>query len=133
MYGALDVSTSGLTAQRIRLDVISANIANKDSIIRDGVYEPYRRRSVTFATGDPARGLADGVHVESIEVDQSDLTPKYMPDSPYADDRGYVFYPNVHLPVEQMNAMQAMRSYEANVTAAEATKSMINIALQMMA
>ena len=133
MYGALDISTSGLTAQRLRLDVISANIANKDSIIQDGVYEPYRRRSVTFAVGDPEQGRADGVHVSSIDVDDGPLRPVFQPDSPYADDAGYVHYPDISLPIEQMNAMQAMRSYEANVSAAEATKSMINIALQMMA
>ena len=133
MYGVLDVSTSALIAQRTRLDVISANLANKDTLLNAaGEYEPYRRRAVIFATGDPARGSAEGVHVARIEVDLGPLQPKYEPGSPFADADGYVGYPNVHSVIEQMNAMEAARSYEANITAIEATKSMFSVALQIL-
>ncbi len=133
MYGLLDVSTSALVAQRTRLNVIAANIANKDTILNaDGLYEPYRRRSVVFAPGDPARGAARGVHVASIEIDAGPLMPKYEPGSPFADANGYVRYPNVNSVVEQMNALEATRAYEANITAIEATKSMISVALQII-
>ena len=134
MYGSLDISTSGLIAQRTRMDVISANVANKSSIFNaDGEYEPYRRRTVLFGTGDPDRGSKMGVHIAEIELDQSPLMKKYQPGSPYADDNGYVLYPNVNSVTETMNAMEAARSYEANITAIEATKAMMSAALRIIA
>ena len=134
MYGALDISTSALVAQRIRLDVIAANIANQRTILNEnGQYEPYRRRMVVFAEGDPARGQAQGVHVASIEIDDSALNQSYEPGSPFADADGYVSYPNVNSVIETMNAMDAARAYEANITAIEATKSMLSVALQIIA
>lgn len=133
MYGALDISTSALVAHRTRLDVISSNIANKDTILNaDGEYEPFRRRIAMLAAGDPARGESSGVHVAEIQLDQGDLMMKYEPGSPYANADGYVGYPNINAVVEQMNAMEAARSYEANIAAIEATKSMMSVALQMM-
>lgn len=134
MYGALDVSASALIAQRTRLNVITANIANSKAILNpDGEYEPYRRRIAVFAAGDPARGSDQGVHVASIMIDRSPLRPVHEPGSPYADADGYVFYPNVNPVIEVMNAMEASRAYEANITAVEATKSMFSVALQILA
>ncbi len=134
MYGALDISTSALVAQRTRLDVVTANLANSKSLLNaDGDYEPYRRRFAVFAPGDPASGSAAGVHVAAIEIDRGPLRPVHEPDSPYADADGYVYYPNVDPVIEQMNAMEAARSYEANITAIEATKSMFSVALEILA
>ncbi len=134
MYGSLDISTSALIAQRTRMDVISANVANKTSLFNEaGEYEPYRRRTVLLGTGDPDSGSKMGVHIAAIEFDQSDLLKKYQPSSPYADDDGYVLYPNVNTVIETMNAMEASRSYEANITAIEATKSMMSAALRIIA
>ena len=134
MYGALDISTSGLVAQRTRLNVITANIANAKSITNDaGEYAPYRRRFPIFAPGDPARGSEQGVHVASIQTDTSPLRPVLEPGSPFADADGYVYYPNVNPVFEQMNAMEAQRAYEANITAVEATKSMFSVALRLLA
>lgn len=134
MYGSLDISTSALIANRVRLDVISANIAGKDALLNaDGQYEPFRRRVTMLAAGDPARGSEEGVHVASIEVDPSPLRMVYEPSSPYANADGYVGYPNVNIVIEQMNAMEAARSYEANIAVVEATKSMMSVALQMLA
>ena len=134
MYGALDISTSGMIAQRTRLNIIAANIANARTILNaDGEYDPYHRRFAVLATGDGESGSAEGVHVQSIEIDQSQLAMRYEPDSPYADADGYVGYPNVNSVVEQMNAMEALRSYEANIAAVEATKSMISTALHLIA
>ena len=134
MYGALDISTSALVAQRTRLNVITANLANSKSILNaDDEYDPYRRRFAVFAPGDPARGSANGVHVASIEIDRGPLRPVLEPGSPFADADGYVYYPNVDPVIEQMNAMEAQRAYEANITAIEATKSMFSVALQMIA
>jgi len=134
MYGTLDVSTSGLIAQRTRLEVISANIANASTIVgADGGYEPYRRRAVEFGAGDPTSGSPLGVHVSSIEEVDGPLQMKYEPDSPWANADGYVGYPNVDPVTEQMNAMEALRAYEANIAVVEATKSMMSVALQMLA
>ena len=133
MYGSLDISTSALVAHRTRLDVISANIANKDTILNaDGEYEPFRRRIAMLAAGDPSRANGGGVHVAEIQLDDSELMMKYEPGSPFANADGYVGYPNINPIVEQMNAMEASRSYEANIAAIEATKSMMSVALQMM-
>ncbi len=134
MYGLLDISTSALVAQRTRLTVVAANVANSRSILNAaGEYEPYRRRFVVFAAGDPSRGTTDGVHVAEIGIDQGPLRPVFEPGSPFADEDGYVYYPNVDPVIEQMNAMEATRAYEANITAIEATKSMLSIALQILA
>ncbi len=134
MYGSLDISTSALVAQRTRLNVVAANVANSRSILNsEGEYEPYRRRFAVFAAGDPSRGTAAGVHVAEIGIDQGALRPVLEPGSPYADADGYVYYPNIDPVVEQMNAMEATRAYEANITALEATKSMFSIALQIIA
>ena len=134
MYGILDISTSALVAQRTRLNVISANIANSRSLLNaEGEYDPYRRRFTLFEAGDPSAGSAQGVHVSSIEQDDGPLIPKYEPDSPFADDMGYVMYPNVNSVIESMNAMEASRAYEANISAIEVTKSMMSVALQIIA
>ena len=134
MYGSLDISTSGLIAQRTRLTVASANLMNARTILNaDGEYEPYRRRSVILAAGDPETNTPDGVHVGAIEIDEGPLRREHDPGSPFADASGYVEYPNISPVIEQMNSMEALRSYEANIAAVEATKSMMSVALEMLA
>ncbi len=142
MYGSLDISTSGMTAQRARMAAIAANIANRSTILDDhGNVNPYRARKVHFAPGDPSasspEGKALGVHVESIEIDQGEFNYRWDPTSPYAikkgDKQGYVPEPNINPVVEQLNAMEAARAYEANVVAAETTKQMIAQALRLLA
>lgn len=133
MFGMLDTSVSGLVAQRTRMEVISANIANQNSIVdADGNYAPFRRRFALFAAGDPAGGNGGGVHVESIELDQSEFKRKFEPDSPFADSDGYVNYPNIDPAMEMVNALEASRAYEANITTAEATKSMMQSSLRLL-
>lgn len=134
MFTSLDTSTSALVANRLRMDVIADNIANADSILgADGQYAPYQRRFAVFAPGDPSTGSAQGVHVQGIGLDDAPLQMRFEPDSPWANKDGYVGYPNVSIVIEQMNAMEAARSYEANISAIEATKSMLTISLQMLA
>lgn len=134
MFGSLDISTSALIAHRTRLDTISANIANARSIVNaeTGAYEPYQRRIATLSPGDPSSGTEQGVHVGEIALDPSPPRLEYDPFSPFANEQGYVGYPNINVVIEQMNAMEAARSYEANIAAAEATKSMMSVALQML-
>lgn len=134
MYGALDISTSALVAHRTRLNVIAANIANQKTVLNENdEYAPYRRRYVVLGQGDPAHGQTEGVHVASIEIDDSPLNRRYEPGSPFADAEGYVLYPNVNPVIETMDAMLAVRAYEANITAIEATKSMMSVALRLIA
>lgn len=139
MYGSLDISTSGMIAQRTRLEVIAANIANKDTLLNaKGQYEPYLRREIMFAPGDPgasderARGL--GVHVVSIDANPRALEPRFAPGSPYDQDGdGYIMAPSINPILEQVNAMDAVRAYEANVAAAQAQKTMLTQALRLLA
>ena len=134
MFGSLNISTSGLIAARTRMDASSANIAGAGALTNEkGEYAPFRRRIVTIAAGDPATGSSEGVHVSSIEQDSGALLRKYEPDSPFADADGYVGHPNVNVVTEQMNAMEAARSYEANIMTIEASKSMMSLALQILA
>ena len=134
MFGALDISASALVAQRTRLEVVAANLANQFSLTdAKGNYAPYRRRTVTLAAGDPATGKPQGVHVQQILLDQAPFRKVLEPGSPFADPDGYVMYPNVDPANEWVNALEASRAYEANITAAEATKAMIQASLKLLA
>lgn len=134
MFGAMDVSTSALVAQRTRMDVISANLANQDTIYdADGNYSPYRRQIAVFAPGDPSTGSDHGVHVREILYDDAPFRREYMPGHPEADADGYIEKPNVDSTMEMINALEASRAYEANITAADATKAMFQRSLSLLA
>jgi flagellar basal-body rod protein FlgC len=134
MFGSLDISTSALVAQRTRLDVIAANLANRYTTHdAKGNYAPYRRRIAVFAPGDPESGSSSGVHVSEIRLDKSDFRKVLEPGNPDADKNGFVNYPNIDPSIEMISALEASRAYEANITAAEATKSMMNSALRLLA
>src|SRR5437588_12557069 len=116
MFDALDISSSGLSAQRVRLDTIAANIANLNTT-RDasGNPNPYRRRFAVFAPGHPHNPGAPGVHVAAIQQDDAAFRKVHDPSHPDADKEGNVLYPNIDLSVEYVNALEASRAYEANV------------------
>ena len=136
MFGSLDISTSGLVAQRIRLDTIAGNIANAQATRReDGVPGPYKRRMALFSVGDGKGG--PGVHVKKVVEDPSRGNLVYEPSHPDAiqsgPKRGYVEYPNVDYPTEMVNAMTASRAYQANITAMQVTKDMMSSTLRLLA
>ena len=138
MYGSLDISVGGMIAQRTRMAVIQANIANANSLEdAEGNFSPYLRRAAMFSPGDPsartAEGREMGVHIAEIQIDKNALIKKYDPGHPYADKEGYLSVPDINPVVEQINAMEASRAYEANVVAAETTKAMMNAALRLLA
>lgn len=139
MFGALDTATSGLIAQRIRMDTIAGNIANMHALERkDGKPGPYQRRIALFQAGDPKRGRqAPGVHVSGIVEDPSPGPMVWDPQHPLAmpsgEYKGYVRMPNVDISTEMVNAIEAARAYEANVTVVEATKNMISSSLRLLA
>lgn len=140
-FGSLDIGASGLTAQRVRMDIISQNIANVNTTrTEDGT--PYRRKDVLFEerTGSFSDALAaasdklsngQGVRVTNIVEDTSEFKKVYDPGHPDADEDGYVNMPNVDVVTEMVNMISATRSYEANVTSINATKSMAMKALEI--
>ena len=133
MFGVLDVSTSALVANRTRLDAIAANIANVDVPVDPrSKSAPFSGRVVEFASGDPVSGAAGGVHVAQI-TPRNAFRRAYEPWSDKADPQGYVRYPDIDPVVQQANAMLAMRSYDANLAAIDATKSMIDASLRILA
>jgi flagellar basal-body rod protein FlgC len=131
MLRALDISTSGLVAQRTRLDAISANLANMSSL-RDenGDIKPYRARYVVFEPDEQVATKAGAVGVRVSSVETEDIEPNYKwdPDHPLAITegkwKGYVAYPNVDMVSEFVDALVASRAYEANLGVMEVSKSL---------
>jgi len=118
------VSASGLRAQSLRMRIIAENLANADSVAQGPGGDPYRRRVASFrADVDRATGTT-GVEVRSIDGDRSAFARVYQPGSPAADAGGYVSMPNVNPLVEAADMKAAQRSYEANLNAIEAAKTL---------
>ncbi|UOQ47882.1 flagellar basal body rod protein FlgC [Gracilibacillus caseinilyticus] len=147
IFNAINTSGSGLTAQRLRMDTISSNIANADTtratMNENGEYEPYRRKMTVFGskgqsfssvlnqatTGSSSAG--NGVKVSDIVEDDEPFQLVYNPNHPDANEEGYVEIPNVDPLQEMVDMMSATRSYEANVTALNASKTMLMKALEI--
>lgn len=139
---SLNISGSALTAQRLRMDVISNNIANAETT-RTADGQPYRRQEVVFspilsAAASPMGNRAaqtglreEGVQVASIFSDDRPPRMVYDPGHPEANQDGYVAYPNVDVVTEMTDMISATRAYEANVTVLNAAKAMANKALEI--
>lgn len=144
----IDISASGLTAQRLRLDTIANNMANVESTRVKGGNGPYRRQVVIFESRprNPVKGNfatllrnrmtspGGGVRVSeirSLNDDQAPFKRVYEPGHPDADELGYVTYPNVNVVEEMVNMISATRAYEANAKVIEATRAMANRALSI--
>ena len=128
----MTVSATGMTAQRLRLDVIASNIANSDTT-RTPEGTPYRRRISVFSEYLLKSGetRSSGVKVSRIAEDTSPFRVVYDPSHPDADENGYVQLPNVNVLREMIDLINAQRSYDANVSAFNTVKAMINSALQI--
>src|ERR1043166_1189122 len=117
-----NISASGLSAERLRMEVVAANIANAHTT-RSPAGGPYRRQDVVFEAvlgdrlGTRARGAHPllGVQVVGVVDDMSDLPRVYTPGHPDADAEGFVQMPNVSVPIEMVNLLTASRAYEANL------------------
>ncbi|OIU72233.1 flagellar basal body rod protein FlgC [Rossellomorea aquimaris] len=149
IFTSLNTTSSALTAQRLRMDVISSNMANADStrakVNADGEWEPYRRKSVVMepkeagfssflnaAVNKGTQSVGQGVKVSKIKEDNT--TPfkmVYDPEHPDADEEGYVELPNVDPLREMVDLISATRSYEANVTVFNANKSILMKSLEI--
>ena len=126
MFDAFAISGSGMTAERLRMDVIASNLANADST-RGADGQPYRRRMVVLQAGSPSFDqVLSGVKVAGVVEDQSPLRRVYDPSHPDADAQGYVTLPNVNPVTEMVDLITSSRGYEANVTAMNAAKQMFS-------
>ncbi|HIW84112.1 MAG TPA: flagellar basal body rod protein FlgC [Candidatus Dorea gallistercoris] len=140
----LNISGSGMTAQRLRLDVVADNIANMQTTrTEDG--GPYRRKMVVLEAKQPsfqqilenamagqqAYTAGDGVKAVAVIEDQTELTPVYDPTHPDAGEDGYVMMPNIDLVKETADAMAASQAYQANITAFNTTEQMAQSALEI--
>ncbi len=126
------ISVSGMKAQAIRLRTISENMANADTTATTPGGMPYRRQVVTFANVYDSKIGADVVKVGGVVKDMSQLQRKYDPNSPAADNQGYVLKPNVQIPIELMDMKEAERSYEANLNAYSVTKDITSRTLDLL-
>lgn len=146
IFNGFDISASALTAQRLRMDVISSNMAHQDTTraqLVNGEWQPYRRKMVVFESNPnkpfssylksamKSESAGKGVRVSRIIEDQSPFKLVYQPEHPDADENGYVQMPNVDPLQEMVDLLGATRSYEANVTTLNATKSMLMKALEI--
>ena len=140
-FGSMDTSASGMTAQRLRLDVISQNIANANTT-RTEEGGAYKRKGVIFESvnespsfgqvlGSYTGGSNKGVRVAQIVTDETPCPVVYNPTHPDANAEGYVEMPNVNTVDEMVNMISASRSYEANVTAFNAMKAVASKALEI--
>jgi flagellar basal-body rod protein FlgC len=140
MISALDISTSALVAQRIRLDTVSSNLANLTSMSRgaNGDMQPYQARYVLFQTDDELQTKqgAVGVKVASVETESIEPNYRHDPSHPYAikdgPKKGYVAYPNINMTAEMVDALVATRAYEANLGAMELSKNMAQQSLRIL-
>lgn len=151
MFSSFAISGSGLTAEKLRMDLISGNLANM-STTRTPDGGPYQRRTAVFAENlEEARGMrpeqhrppmsrrgADGagesgkgVHVAAIHADQEEPRLEYDPQHPDANDEGYVAYPNIEVAKEITDLITAQRSYESNSTAVNTAKEIYSRALEI--
>lgn len=139
MISALDVSTSALVAQRIRMNTISSNIANMSTMVNEeGENKPYQPRFVIFQTEEAkdGKGMA-GVKVQSVETDTKEPLYRYQPDHPLAATegkwKGYVAYPNINMNEQFVDALEASRAYEANIGVMEISKTIQKQNLSILA
>ncbi|MDH3325584.1 MAG: flagellar basal body rod protein FlgC [Gammaproteobacteria bacterium] len=133
LLGAFDVSGSALSAQSIRLNTTSSNLANAETVSsnRDTTYRarhPVFSAAMDMFNDDPA---TTGVKVEGIVESQSELRMRYEPEHPLANEEGYIFLPNVNAIEEMANMISASRSYQYNVEAMNTTKQLLMATLQL--
>jgi flagellar basal-body rod protein FlgC len=141
LYDALHTSSTGLAAQRLRMNLISANLANVNTT-RTPEGGPYRRKEVVFEARPQREAFREvlrsrqnqrpaAVHATRIIEDQRPPVVKYAPHHPDADEKGYVRLPHINVMEEMVNMISATRSYEANITAVRAAKDMALKALEI--
>jgi len=143
LFGVMEVSGSALSAERLRAEVVAANMANADTT-RTPEGGPYRRQHVVFQSEAPgmssfadhfaseASGDIGGVSISAVVADRSAGLRRYDPQHPDADKNGYVTYPDINPLTEMVDLLGATRSYGLNSSAIQATKGMISSSLDIL-
>ena len=139
LFSSLQVSASGMAAQRTRAEMLVENMANAETTRTPGG-GPYQRKDVVFSSDvqeSPFSAafqneMSTGVRVADVVTDDRAPELRYMPGHPDADANGYVKFPNMNPAEEMVNLMNAQRSYEGNVSAIAAVKDMINHSIDIM-
>lgn len=141
LFSAISVSATGMSAQRMRAEIVVQNLANADTT-RTPEGGPYRRRDVVFESTDGGvpfgtllqdevgRGMT-GVQVSEVRVDDSEAPKRYLPGHPDADKEGYVAMPRVNPAEDMVDLLGAARGYQANVSAISAVKDMIQRSIEL--
>ena len=150
LFGVMDISASGLKAERVRAEVVASNMANSETT-RTADGGPYRRHHVVFSavdggsfgqsmlsqgvrpgSGMSLKGSAGGVAVTGVIEDQSDPLMRFDPQHPDAGADGYVAYPDINPLTEMVDLMGAQRSYGLNASAVQAEKGMLASSLEIL-
>ena len=142
LFGVMDISSSALKAERVRAEVVAANMANSETT-RTAEGGPYRRQQVVFEQagsdgfasallGSSPQTVPGGVQIAGVVGDASAPLERYDPSHPNADPAGYVAYPDINPLTEMVDLMGATRSYGLNATAVQAEKNMVSSSLELM-
>lgn len=130
VFNSMKINASGLSLERLKMDIISTNIANINTTrTEDG--GPYRRKEVLFEEILSNKGISSGVRVTEIQEGEGDMKITHNPDHPDADENGYLLLPNVNMADEMINLIKTQRTYEANVTALNTSKNLLKKALEI--
>lgn len=132
LNNAINTSASALKAQSERTKVATENIANSDTTGINASEDPYRRKTISFKTEKDRKTGANLVKVRKIGVSNKPFKMEYMPSHPAANAEGYVKMPNVQNSLEQMDLRESQRSYEANISAIETSRTMNERALDLL-
>ncbi len=133
IFDSMNIAASGMSAQRLRMNIISSNIANADSV-KTPEGGPYRRRDVIFETVGYGKFPNLLKEVKVADVVRDDTPPKmvYDPNNPLANKKGYVAYPNINPVVEMTDLIDAMRTYQANASVIDSAKQTVQAALGVL-
>jgi flagellar basal-body rod protein FlgC len=122
LTASMRASAAGMRIQNERLKIIAQNIANSNTTGQTPGADPYRRKTIFVKNGYDDKQKADVVQVDRIRTDKSDFALRYEPNHPAADEQGYVKYPNVDTTIENIDAKEAQRTFEANLNALQIAK-----------
>lgn len=130
IFNSMGISASGLSLERLKMDVISTNITNINTTRTEGG-GPYRKKEVLFEEILSNKKTSSGVRVTEILEDDNNMKITYDPDHPDADENGYLILPNVNMADEMINLIKTQRTFEANVTALNTSKNLLKKALEI--
>jgi flagellar basal-body rod protein FlgC len=132
LSAAMKVGASGMQAQSLRLRVVAENVANADTTAAQPGGDPYRRKTVTFASTLDRTAGAELVDIRKVGTDASAFPLSYDPSHPGADAAGYVKMPNVNTVIEMADMREASRSYQANLSVIEQARAMLSRTVDML-